>query len=69
MLNAEYFLIFMSYDNTVIDPKCYRKTETEILFGDSAKAKKVLGWSPTISFEVLVEEMVKADYDFFKARG
>ena len=31
------------------------------LFGDTSKAKK-LGWSPKISFEELVKEMIYEDY-------
>lgn len=46
-----------------IDPVYYRPTEVELLLGDPTKAKKLLGWKPEVSFEKLVEIMVKADYD------
>jgi GDPmannose 4,6-dehydratase len=46
-----------------IDPKYYRPTEVDLLIGNPAKAKKRLGWKPSISFEQLVELMVKADWD------
>lgn len=55
-------------DYVVIDPKFHRPAETEILLGDSRKARDVLGWKPEVSFETLVEEMVKADYDYFKTK-
>jgi GDPmannose 4,6-dehydratase len=46
-----------------IDQKYYRPTEVDLLIGNPAKAKKHLGWRPSISFERLVEIMVKADWD------
>jgi GDPmannose 4,6-dehydratase len=44
-----------------IDPRYFRPTEVNSLLGNSAKAQSKLGWSTKISFEELVEEMVKAD--------
>jgi GDPmannose 4,6-dehydratase len=44
-----------------IDPRYFRPTEVNALLGNSAKAQSKLGWSTKISFEELVEEMVKAD--------
>ncbi|KHD08701.1 GDP-mannose 4,6-dehydratase [Candidatus Thiomargarita nelsonii] len=44
-----------------IDPRYFRPTEVESLLGDPSKAKEKLGWEPAISFEQLVEEMVKED--------
>ena len=44
-----------------IDPKYFRPTEVETLLGDATKAKKKLKWSPKISFEQLVKEMVDED--------
>ncbi|MCU0609865.1 MAG: GDP-mannose 4,6-dehydratase [Chitinispirillaceae bacterium] len=46
-----------------IDPKFFRPTEVEELLGNPAKAKRVLGWEPEVTFEKLVEIMVKADWD------
>ena len=40
-----------------VDPKCFRPTEVDLLLGDSTKAKDILGWKPSISFDQLVEEM------------
>ena len=50
-----------------IDPKYYRPTEVDYLIGNAAKAKKRLGWKPSVSFEQLVEIMVKADWDIMKS--
>jgi GDPmannose 4,6-dehydratase len=44
-----------------VDPRYFRPTEVETLLGDASKAKKKLGWSPRISFEELVREMVRED--------
>ncbi len=48
-------------DHIVIDPRHYRPAEVDLLIGDASKAKHVLGWSPNIGFQQLIEMMV--DYD------
>jgi len=45
-----------------IDPRYFRPVEVDTLLGDANKAKKILGWTPRISFKELVSEMVKDDY-------
>jgi GDPmannose 4,6-dehydratase len=45
----------------VIDPAFVRPAEVELLIGDSAKAKRDLGWEPQTSFEQLIRLMVDAD--------
>jgi GDPmannose 4,6-dehydratase len=52
-----------------IDPKYFRPTEVDILVGDPAKAARVLGWKPEITFEGLVKEMVEADIKILLAGG
>jgi GDPmannose 4,6-dehydratase len=49
-----------------INPKFYRPAEVELLLGDSTPARKELGWNPKISFDNLVERMVKYDIEIFK---
>ena len=44
-----------------VDPHYFRPTEVETLLGDSSKAKFKLGWTPKITFEELVAEMVRED--------
>jgi GDPmannose 4,6-dehydratase len=44
-----------------VDPKYYRPTEVETLLGDPSKAKEELGWTPKITFDQMVAEMVQAD--------
>ena len=45
-----------------VDPRYFRPTEVETLLGDPTKAKEKLGWTPKITFEELVAEMVREDY-------
>ena len=44
-----------------VDPRYFRPTEVDALLGDPTKAKEKLGWSPGISFQELVTEMVRED--------
>ena len=44
-----------------IDPRYFRPTEVDLLVGDAAKAREVLGWSPKATFRGIVSEMVRAD--------
>lgn len=44
-----------------INPRYFRPTEVELLLGDPRKAEARLGWKREVSFEGLVEMMVKAD--------
>src|SRR5436305_5963015 len=45
-----------------VDPRYFRPTEVETLLGDPTKAHEKLGWRPVTSFQSLVKEMVRADY-------
>lgn len=44
-----------------VDSRYFRPAEVESLLGDPSKAHKKLGWSPKISFDQLVSEMVYED--------
>ena len=44
-----------------IDPRYLRPTEVDLLMGDATKARKQLGWKPTVDFDALVKLMVDAD--------
>ena len=44
-----------------VDPSYYRPTEVASLLGDASRARERLAWSPEISFETLVAEMVAHD--------
>lgn len=45
-----------------VDPRYFRPTEVETLLGDPTKANTKLGWIPKISFQELVQEMVREDF-------
>jgi len=57
----------VGYDETTgremifIDPKYYRPTEVDVLWGDASKAERVLGWRPQTTFRQLIAEMVQQD--------
>lgn len=48
-------------DYVVVDPKFYRPAEVDLLVADPGKAKRQLGWEPTVDFDGLVQMMVDAD--------
>jgi GDPmannose 4,6-dehydratase len=48
-------------DRVVVDPKYFRPAEVDLLLGDSAKARRELGWKPAVDFKSLVKMMVEAD--------
>ena len=48
-------------DHLVIDPQFYRPAEVDVLLGDPAKAKRLLGWQATTTLEQLIHMMVDAD--------
>ncbi|MGI0484403.1 GDP-mannose 4,6-dehydratase [Pantanalinema rosaneae CENA516] len=43
------------------DDRYLRPAEVDLLIGDPSKAKQVLGWQPSVTFEQLVYLMVEAD--------
>jgi len=53
-------------DYVVQDPAFMRPAEVDQLIGDASKAKAVLGWEPTVSFEELVRMMVDADLEMLQ---
>lgn len=44
-----------------VNPQFFRPAEVELLWGDSTKAEKELGWQRKVSFPELVKMMVRAD--------
>jgi len=44
-----------------IDPKYFRPAEVDQLVGDASKARLKLGWTPEITLEELIEEMISED--------
>jgi len=48
-------------DHVVLDPALVRPAEVDVLTGDPARARAVLGWVPEVGFPELVSRMVDAD--------
>ncbi|CAN5486502.1 GDP-mannose 4,6-dehydratase [soil metagenome] len=52
----------LNWQNYVeIDPKLLRPAEVDLLVGDPTKARETLGWKPEVTFEGMIEEMVRSD--------
>ncbi len=45
----------------VVDPTLLRLAEVDHLIGDASKAKKKLSWEPLVSFQEMIQRMVKRD--------
>jgi GDPmannose 4,6-dehydratase len=48
-------------DHVTSNPAFLRPAEVEVLLGDARKAREKLGWTPEISLETMIAEMVEAD--------
>jgi GDPmannose 4,6-dehydratase len=53
-------------DFVFVDEKLYRPAEVHELKGDFNKAKRKLGWQPTMSFEDLIKTMIERDLESLK---
>ena len=51
-----------------IDPRYFRPAEVDYLCADPTKARRVLGWQPTVTFDELVRIMVEADIQQVESR-
>jgi GDPmannose 4,6-dehydratase len=56
-------------DHVTVDPAFLRPAEVDVLLGDPSKAKAKLGWTPEISLEQMIAEMVEADLARHRVRG
>ncbi len=61
-LQSAFSVADLDYTNYVeIDNDLFRPSEVDYLKGSSAKARDMLGWSPSITFQQLVNDMVNHD--------
>lgn len=44
-----------------LDPSLIRPVDVDNLLGDASKARQILGWMPTITYEGLIDMMLEAD--------
>jgi len=49
-----------------VDPKYFRPAEVETLLGDPTKARRILGWEPSITVQEMCAEMVREDLNLAK---
>ncbi|HVZ77073.1 MAG TPA: GDP-mannose 4,6-dehydratase [Gemmatimonadaceae bacterium] len=64
LCEAAFSSVGLDYKDYVVqDPRYFRPAEVDLLVADPSKAKRQLGWEPTVSFQELVEMMVRADMD------
>ncbi len=62
-----FFKLDLDYEKYVaIDKRYFRPTEVDALQGDASKAEKLLGWRPKVSFDMLIDMMIKADMELAK---
>jgi GDPmannose 4,6-dehydratase len=54
-------------DHVEVDARFVRPTEATVQVGDASKAARELGWTPSVSFDEVVERMV--DHDLMLARA
>lgn len=59
------YLELNPYEFLEIDKTFYRPSEVMLLQANESKARKILGWSNTISFESLIKEMVDNDLNVY----
>lgn len=50
-------------EHVEVDPGLFRPAEVNTLRGDAAKARRVLGWAPTVTLPELVRMMISADLE------
>ena len=48
-------------DHVTLDARFNRPAEVDHLLGDATRARAILGWEPTVTFQELIELMVDAD--------
>jgi len=53
-------------DYVVVDTRLTRPAEVASLVGNAEKARQTLGWTPTMSFDELVREMVSSDLAYLR---
>ena len=55
-------------EHVEVDARYLRPAEVDYLCADAGKARRVLGWEPSVTFRELVNIMIDADLDNLRAR-
>jgi GDPmannose 4,6-dehydratase len=67
LLEVAFQLVDLDYKDFVeFDPRYTRPSEVDVLLGDPSKAKRVLGWTPEVSFKGLIKMMLEHDLELAK---
>lgn len=53
-------------DHVVLDKGLYRPVELEKIYGDNAEAKRMLGWNYDMSFDRLIETLIKDEIQYIE---
>jgi len=56
-------------DHIEMDPQLLRPMDAPLMVGDAAKARRELGWAPTVDFGEIVGRMVDHDVALLRAAG
>lgn len=54
-------------EHVEVDPAFFRPVDAMAMVGDASKARRVLGWEPTVPFEEVVGRMVDHDLELLRA--
>lgn len=64
LVQTAFDVVGLDWQKFVVqDPALIRPAEVDLLIGDFAKARRLLGWQPTVGFSELVRMMVQADLE------
>ncbi len=62
LVETAFLCLDLDFKKYVVqDPEFFRPVDLNMLVGDSSKARKELGWKPSVSFEQLIKLMVDSD--------
>jgi GDPmannose 4,6-dehydratase len=62
LCQVAFGLVDLDYtDHLDIDPALFRPADVDLLRGDASKARQQLGWTPRVSFELIVAILVEHD--------
>jgi GDPmannose 4,6-dehydratase len=62
LVDTAFKIVDLDYhDYVTVDPALLRPAEVDFLCGDASYAREKLGWAPDVTFEQLVQSMVKED--------
>ena len=69
LCDCVFLKLNMNYKDYVItDQKYTRPEELKVLKGDSSKIKNLLGWSPSYTFESMLDEMIDYWLNFYNKK-